>query len=99
MKRDGRDDHSRLAPQGDPNTPWLEMIQPSMVDTSRFAKSGKKWHLCFSNAGVGNPWRVNGLTTMKAEVKLHPEISEFTVVDVHRRRVEQVWVSDADGES
>ncbi|OLE27675.1 MAG: ABC transporter substrate-binding protein [Actinobacteria bacterium 13_1_20CM_3_71_11] len=80
----------RLAPQGDPNTPWLEMIQPSMVDTSRFAKPGKKWHLCFSNAGVGNPWRVNGLTTMKAEGKLHPEISEFTVADANSTDDKQV---------
>src|SRR5262245_50362389 len=33
----------RIAPQGDPKTPWLQMIQPSMVDTAKYAKPGK-WH-------------------------------------------------------
>ena len=70
----------RIAPEGDPNTPWLQMIQPTLVDTTKYAKRGK-WRLCFSNASVSNPWRVTGLTTMKAEVKLHPEIGELTVVD------------------
>jgi ribose transport system substrate-binding protein len=79
----------RIAPQGGPNTPWLQMIQPTMVDTTRFAKHGK-WHVCFSNAGVGNPWRVTGLTTMKAEVKLHQEIGEFTVVDAESKDDKQI---------
>src|SRR5687768_9419537 len=71
----------RIAPLGDPATPWLQMIQPSRVDTRRYAKPGGDWHVCFSNAGVGNPWRVTGLTTMKAEAKLHPQIAKFTVLD------------------
>jgi ribose transport system substrate-binding protein len=80
----------RLAPQGDPNIPWLEMIQPSMVDTGKYAKPGKKWHVCFSNAGLGNAWRVAGMTTMKAEAKLHPEIGEFTVVDAQSKDDKQI---------
>ena len=80
----------RIAPQGDPATPWLQMIQPSMVDTSKYAKPGKKWHVCFSNAGVGNPWRVTGLTTMKAEARLHPEIGEFTVLDAESKDDKQI---------
>jgi len=79
----------RLAPTGDPNTPWLQMIQPTMVDTSGYARHGK-WHICFSNAGLGNPWRVAGFTTMKAEVKLHPEIGEFTVLDAGGKDDEQL---------
>src|SRR5439155_8602807 len=79
-----------VTPQGDPATPWLQMIQPSMVDTSKYAKPGKKWHLCFSNAALDNPWRVTGLTTMKAEVKLHPEIGDFTVVDAESKDDKQV---------
>ncbi|OLB75290.1 MAG: ABC transporter substrate-binding protein [Actinobacteria bacterium 13_2_20CM_2_71_6] len=79
----------RIAPQGDPNTPWLQMIQPTMVDTARYAKRGK-WHVCLSNAGTGNPWRVTGLTTMKAEAKLHPAISEFTVVDAESKDDKQI---------
>ncbi len=80
----------RLAPQGDPATPWLEMIQPSMVDTTKYAKPGKKWHICFSNAGIGNPWRVAGLTTIKQEAKLHPEIGEFTIADANSADDKQI---------
>jgi ribose transport system substrate-binding protein len=76
--------------QGDPATPWVQMLEPQMVDTAKYARPGGKWHLCFSNAGVGNPWRVSGLTTMKAEVKLHPEIGEFTVVDAESKDDKQI---------
>jgi len=76
-------------PQGDPATPWVQMIEPKMVDTAKYAKPAK-WHLCFSNAGLGNPWRVAGMTTMKAEVKLHPEIGEFTVVDAESKDDKQI---------
>jgi ribose transport system substrate-binding protein len=79
----------RIAPNGDPNTPWLQMIQPTMVDTTKYAKRGK-WHICFSNAALDNPWRVTGLTTMKAEAKLHPEIGEFTVVDAGGKDDKQI---------
>ena len=79
-----------VTPQGDPASPWLQMIQPSLVDTSKYAKPGKKWHLCFSNAALDNPWRVTGLTTMKAEVKLHPEIGDFTVVDAGGKDDKQI---------
>jgi ribose transport system substrate-binding protein len=79
-----------MTAQGDPSTPWLQTIQPSMVDTSKYAKPGKKWHICFSNAGLGNPWRVTGLTTMKAEAKLHPEIGELTVVDAESKDDKQI---------
>jgi ribose transport system substrate-binding protein len=78
-----------VTPQGDPKTPWLQMIEPQPVDTAKYAKP-PKWHLCFSNAGLGNPWRVAGMTTMKAEVKLHPEISEFTVVDAESKDDKQI---------
>src|SRR4051794_31463676 len=79
----------RIAPQGDPNTPWVQMIQPTMVDTTKYIKHGK-WRLCFSNAALDNPWRVTGLTTMKAEAKLHPEISDFTVVDAGGKDDKQI---------
>jgi ribose transport system substrate-binding protein len=79
----------RIAPNGDPNTPWLQMIQPTMMDTTKYAKRGK-WHICFSNAALDNPWRVTGLTTMKAEAKLHPEIGEFTVVDAGGKDDKQI---------
>jgi ribose transport system substrate-binding protein len=80
----------RIAPQGDPATPWLQMIQPSLVDTSKYAKPNGKWHVCFSNASVDNPWRVTGLTTMKAEAKLNPKISQFTVLDAGGKDDKQI---------
>jgi ribose transport system substrate-binding protein len=76
-------------PEGDAATPWLQAIDPEWVDTAKYAKP-PKWHVCFSNAGVGNPWRVTGFTTMKQEVKLHPEISEFTVVDAESKDDKQI---------
>jgi ribose transport system substrate-binding protein len=79
-----------VTPEGDPASPWLQMIQPSMVDTTKYAKPGGKWHICFSNASVSNPWRVTGLTTMKAEVKLHPEIGDFTIVDAGGKDDKQI---------
>jgi hypothetical protein len=65
-------------PTGDSATPWLQAIDPSYVDTAK-VKKPPKWHVCFSNASVSNPWRVTGLTTMKAEVALHQEIGNFGV--------------------
>jgi ribose transport system substrate-binding protein len=78
-----------VTPDGTADAPWLQSIAPSYVDTVRYAKA-PKWHLCFSNAGLENPWRVTGLTTMKAEVLLHREINKFTVVDAESKDEKQI---------
>src|SRR3954447_6284199 len=80
----------KAVPQGNPDTPWLQAINPTYVDTARYAKPAGKWRICFSNASVDNPWRVSGLTTMKAEAKLHPQISDFTVVDAGGKDDKQI---------
>ncbi len=69
-----------IEPEGPADEPWIQAIQPENVDTSQYAQPAP-WHVCFSNAGVNNPWRVVGWTTMQAEVELHPEIERFTAVD------------------
>ena len=69
-----------VEPVGPADQPWIQAIEPEYVDTAQYAKEGP-YHICFSNAGVNNPWRVVGWTTMQAEVELHPEIAEFTHVD------------------
>ncbi|MEV8417734.1 ABC transporter substrate-binding protein, partial [Streptomyces niveus] len=46
--------------------------------------------LCFSNAGVFNPWRQVGLKNMRAEVKLHKEITKFTVLDAQGKDDKQI---------
>ncbi|NUT51137.1 MAG: substrate-binding domain-containing protein [Saccharothrix sp.] len=70
--------------------PWEQMLDPTMVDTTRYAKPGGGHHLCFSNASVDNPWRQVGFKTMREEVKLHPEITEFTVLDAEAKDDKQI---------
>ncbi len=67
-------------PQGPEDQPWLQMIDPEMVDTSDYA-TDPGWHVCFSNAGVNNPWRAVGWTTMQAQVEVIDEIETFTAID------------------
>ncbi|GAA2116871.1 ABC transporter substrate-binding protein [Actinomadura alba] len=67
-------------PQGPADRPWEQMFDPQMVQTDKYKKSGGL-HLCFSNAGVFNPWRQVGLKNIRAEVSQHKEITEFTVFD------------------
>jgi ribose transport system substrate-binding protein len=72
-----------IAPEGDDAEPWLQAIEPEMVDTSEFGDGGERT-LCFSNASVSNPWRVTGFITMEQQVELlqeEGEIGEFRVSD------------------
>ena len=64
-----------LTAEGPADSPGSRCLEPTYVDTSAYAKDGP-YTFCFSNAGVNNPWRVVGYTTMLAEVDLHPEIAE-----------------------
>ena len=69
---------------------YEQMIPPvDMVDTSEFKKDGP-WHFCFSNASVANTWRVTGYAAMEEEVKLHPEIGTFDVVDAQEKAEKQI---------
>lgn len=82
------------SPTGPADQPWLQAINPQLTDTAKFKKSGKHT-ICFSNAGVNNPWRVVGWTTMQAEAKQHPEIAALTAVDAEGKDDKQI--SDIDG--
>lgn len=81
-------------PSGPEGQPWLQAIDPVFVDTSAHA-SDAPWTICFSNAGVNNPWRVVGYTTMQAEVDLHPEIANFIHIDAEGSDDKQI--SDING--
>ncbi|SDE37978.1 substrate-binding domain-containing protein [Glycomyces harbinensis] len=73
-----------IEPEGDPNTPWLQAIEPEWIDTAEFAREGGDATLCFSNASVSNPWRVTGWITMQQQVAVLQEsgaIGEFRVSD------------------
>ena len=78
-----------LVPEGPADQPWIQMLEPVMHATSEYAKEGP-YTFCFSNAGVNNPWRVVGYTTMLAEVALHPEIEEFIHVDAEGSDEKQI---------
>ena len=68
-------------PMGPEGQPWLQHFGEEMVDTSQYAQD-EPATICFSNAGVNNPWRVVGWTTMQAEVDRHPDqIADFIVTD------------------
>src|SRR2546428_28323 len=49
----------------------------------------------FATADFTNPWRLTGYTTMRAEVKLHPEIGTFTVLQAGGKDAQQI--ADLDG--
>jgi len=79
-----------MTPEGPADQPWIQMLDnPEMVDTTQYAKEGP-YTFCFSNAGVNNPWRVVGYTTMQAEVDLHPEIAELIHVDAEGSDEKQI---------
>lgn len=78
-----------VEPEGPADQPWVQALEPEMVDTAEYAAEGP-YKLCFSNAGVNNPWRVVGWTTMQAEVDLHEEIAEFVHVDAEGSDEKQI---------
>ncbi len=78
-----------VKPEGPADKPWEQMLEPKMIDTAKFKKPGP-YTLCFSNAGVNNPWRVVGYKTMQEEVKLHPEIKELVHVDAGGKDEKQI---------
>lgn len=69
-----------MTPKGPEGQPWVQYLTDQMADTAKYKKDGAST-VCFSNAGVNNPWRVVGYTNMTEEVKLHPEIGNFVHVD------------------
>ncbi len=78
-------------PQGPAGKPWEQMLSPEMTGTAAYRKKGGGGiHLCFSNAGVFNPWRQVGMKNMKAEAALHKEITEFTVLDAQGKDDKQI---------
>ncbi|WP_460497466.1 substrate-binding domain-containing protein [Glycomyces tarimensis] len=59
-----------IEPEGDPEQPWLQAIEPEWVDTAEFAREEGDATVCFSNASVSNPWRVTGWITMQQQVEV-----------------------------
>jgi ribose transport system substrate-binding protein len=80
--------------EGPADQPWIQAIEPEYVETAQYAKPGP-WTVCFSNAGVNNPWRVVGYTTMLAQVDLQPSIGRFIHIDAEGSDNKQI--SDING--
>jgi len=56
-------------PEGPEGEPYLQYIDPEMIDTAQYASPGAK-KACFSNASIGNPWRQTGWITMNEQLKV-----------------------------
>jgi ribose transport system substrate-binding protein len=77
-------------PTGPSGKLWEQVLNPKMVDTAKFKKPGP-YKICFSNAGLNNPWRQVGFKTMQAEVDTHRDsIKEFVHVDAEGKDQKQI---------
>ncbi|MEU8608713.1 substrate-binding domain-containing protein [Actinoplanes sp. NPDC048791] len=77
-------------PTGPAGKPWEQVLEPSMVETAKFKKPGP-YKICFSNAGLNNPWRQVGFKTMQAEVETHGrQIKQFVHVDAEGKDQKQI---------
>ncbi|WP_051231450.1 substrate-binding domain-containing protein [Kaistia adipata] len=76
--------------EGPEGKPWEQHLGGAMVDTAKFKKDGKHT-ICFSNAGVFNPWRVVGLNNMKGEAALQKDrIQELVILDAEGKDDKQI---------
>ena len=76
-------------PMGPEGKPWEQYLIDNSIETTQYKKDGP-YTICFSNAGVNNPWRVVGYTTMQQEVALHEEIADFIHVDAGGKDEKQI---------
>lgn len=58
-----------VTPEGPDGQPYLQYINPKMIDTSAYKSDGAK-KICFANASISNPWRQTGWITMNEQLKV-----------------------------
>ena len=79
-----------MKPEGPQDKPWEQNLGGKEMDTSKYKKPGP-YNVCFSNAGVYNPWRVVGWTDMQAQVDmLKSDIKSFTAADAEGKDDKQI---------
>ncbi len=79
-----------MTPEGPQGRPWEQHLGGHEIDTSKYKKPGP-YNVCFSNAGVDNPWRVVGWTDMQAQVDmLKSDIKSFTAADAQGKDDKQI---------
>jgi ribose transport system substrate-binding protein len=77
-------------PTGPAGKPWEQALNPVPANTAAVKKPGP-YKICFSNAGLNNPWRQVGFKTMRAEVETHrDQIKEFVHVDAEGKDQKQI---------
>jgi ribose transport system substrate-binding protein len=77
-------------PQGPEGKPWEQHLGGTEIDTAKYKKPGP-YNVCFSNAGVNNPWRVVGWTDMQVQVQmLRSDIKSFTAADAGGKDDKQI---------
>ncbi|GAB3981974.1 hypothetical protein GCM10027615_63690 [Plantactinospora veratri] len=75
---------------GPADKPWEQALNPTMVETAKFRKTGP-YKICFSNAALNNPWRQVGFKVMQAEVEAQrSRIKEFVHVDAEGKDQKQI---------
>ncbi len=80
----------KMSQQGPEGKPWEQNLGGHTIDTSKYKKPGP-YNICFSNAGVDNPWRVVGWTDMQAQVDLlKSDIKSFTAADAGGKDDKQI---------
>ena len=80
----------KMKPSGPEGKPWEQNLGGKEVDTSKYKKPGP-YRICFSNAGVDNPWRVVGWTDMQAQVDADKaDIKSFTAADAEGKDDKQI---------
>ncbi|PLW78293.1 substrate-binding domain-containing protein [Cohaesibacter celericrescens] len=79
-----------MQPQGPEGKPWEQYLGGGLVDTSAYKGEGAV-RICFSNAGIFNPWRVVGMNNMEGEVELQGDnIASFRVLDAEGNDNKQI---------
>ena len=77
-------------PQGPSGKPWEQHLTGSMIDTAKYKKSGP-YRVCFSNASVSNPWRVEGWTTMQAAAEqMKADVKSINYADAQDKDDKQI---------
>jgi ribose transport system substrate-binding protein len=76
-----------------PDAPiYLQSLIDNKVDTTQYQKE-PPYNICFSNAGVNNPWRVTGYVTMREQVEQLREqglVKNFYHVDAQGKDEKQI---------
>ena len=77
-------------PTGPADRPWEQHIGGGTVNTAKYKKPGP-YKVCFSNASVSNPWRVEGWTIMQAAAqRMKADVASIDYADAQGKDDKQI---------